>query len=218
MDTPTPIHFTDTPVEHETGSYICTRFGLLFEGHKCFNQVGIYLPETSLSYDEEDITISDEITSARSERVVANMPISWWRAQCAFRGLDTTGEIAGLQNRLSISKDVRMLADLTSLEKDLTKEYWAASRAQRKRKDVPGGETGEEGEGRNATDGEGRYEGAEGRTGRRSRGGSRGYSRERRRGGLREGRRGGRIPSRKNNKRGKHAFGEVLKRLGTKPL
>ncbi|KAN0089088.1 hypothetical protein V8E51_019348 [Hyaloscypha variabilis] len=218
METTTPSPFTDTPVEHETGSYLCTRFGLLFEGHKCFNQFGIYLPETSLSYDEEDITIPDETISAHSERVVAEMPISWWRAQCAFRGLDTTGEVADLQNRLSVSKDVRMLADLTALEKDLTKEYWAASRAQRKKKDVPAGEMGEEGEGRNATDGEGRYEGVERRTGRRSRGGSRGDSRERRRGGSREGRRGGRIPSRKNNKRGKHAFGEVLKRFGTKPL
>ncbi|KAE9365029.1 hypothetical protein N431DRAFT_419883 [Stipitochalara longipes BDJ] len=210
METSTPIPFTDVPVEHETGSYVCTKFGLLFEGHKCFNQLGIYLAETSLSYDDEEITIPDETAPTHSDRSVADMPISWWRAQCAFRGLDTTGEIADLQNRLTITNEVRMLAELTVLEKDLTKDYWLASRAQRKKKDVPSGENVEDFEGRNTTDGEGRHEKRERRTGRRLRSGSRG--------GLRGGRGGGRIPSRKHDKTAKPAFGEVLKRFGTKPL
>ena len=208
METTTPIPFTDAPVEHETGSYIITKFGLLFEGHKCFNQLGIYLQEKPLSYDDEGITIPDEAELTQYVRTVAEMPISWWRAQCAFRGLDTTGEIADLQIRLSDSKDIRMLADLTTLEKDLTKDYWLASRAQRK-KEVPSAETGDEFDGKNVTElvkfHEARYGGPGGRTERRSRGGFRG------------GRRGGRVPSRKPNKRGNPAFGEVMKRFGSKP-
>jgi hypothetical protein len=34
-DDAAPIPFTDITIEHNTGSYICTEYGLLFEGHDC---------------------------------------------------------------------------------------------------------------------------------------------------------------------------------------
>jgi hypothetical protein len=202
MESLAPIPFTDVPIEHKSGSYVCTRYGLLFEGHRCFGQLGIYLSETAPIYDDITIPVDDEINfaddtpSVQPARGVAEMPISWWRAQCAFRGLDTAGETENLQNRVTASMEIRMLDELISLEKDLMKDYSIARAAQRKSKAVRF-------EGNKASGGEGRLEGAEAPTGRRPRGGRRS---------------GGRIPSRKQHKKSKPGFQEIMKRFGTKPL
>jgi hypothetical protein len=101
-----------------------------------------------------------------------------------------------LQNRVTASMEIRMLDELISLEKDLMKDYSIARAAQRKSKAVRF-------EGNKASGGEGRLEGAEAPTGRRPRGGRRS---------------GGRIPSRKQHKKSKPGFQEIMKRFGTKPL
>jgi hypothetical protein len=200
----THISFTDVPVEHETGYYICTRYGLLCEGHHYYGQLGIYLPAPAPV--EEEITIPDETSTDAFGREVAKMPISWWRAQCAFRGRDIAGEIPELQDRLNTDVEVKMLDELIGIEKKLMHDYIEARRAQRKppmrgqnRMHTP---TPGQLKGIYTNSGEGRSKGTEGRTGRHSRGGRQGG--------------GGGVPSRKRTKKSR-PHSEVMKRFGTKP-
>jgi hypothetical protein len=123
----THILFTNVPVEYETGSYVCTRYGLLFEGHHYYGQLGIYLPGPAPIEDE--ITIPDETSTGAFGREVAERPISCWRAQCAFRGLDFASEIPELQERFNIDVEVKMLDELAGMEKKLMHHYIEARRA-----------------------------------------------------------------------------------------
>jgi hypothetical protein len=48
--------------------------------------------------------------------------VSWWKAQCAFRGLNQSGSIADLQSRLKEAKK-KILPELKSIESDLNKTF-----------------------------------------------------------------------------------------------
>lgn len=48
--------------------------------------------------------------------------VAWWKAQCAFRGLNQSGSISDLQLRIRESKK-KILPELKDAEKELAKEY-----------------------------------------------------------------------------------------------
>jgi hypothetical protein len=203
----TPVPFTDVTVEHEGKTYICTQYGLLYEGHKHFYDLGIYLPaapshdqipEQNADYDNE-LYYDDQVPADNPVRGRAGMPISWWRAQCAFRGLDTAGDIGNLQDRLTSCDETstRMTQELKTLERDLLKDFIKQRQRERKGANRSGAprpnkevlQRREEGRG-----GEPRRE-------RHPRGGMRGS---------------GRLPSRKANRKRKPKYDDVMSRFGSR--
>ena len=88
-------------VEHNGVKFLCTHRGLLFEGHRCFSGIDVYIP--------------DALFTANN---VAEMPPSWWKAQAAFCGLDLSGEVADLQARLQGYKEAWMLDELKELKRE----------------------------------------------------------------------------------------------------
>lgn len=129
----TSIPFKDVPVEHEGRKYICTKYGLLFEGHSYCFEPAVYLPEptpipTIEANPADDEIYFDEEIPAGTPRERAEMPISWWRAQCAFRGFNSTGSIDELMTRLREGEPsnegvgARMTLELKTIERDRLKE------------------------------------------------------------------------------------------------
>jgi hypothetical protein len=123
-----PLTTRDVGIVHRTGSYVCTRNGLLFEGHRCLTAIDAYIP------DEE----ADEEDAHTSVRWVAEMPLSWWKAQCAFRGLKTEGTIIELQDRLRTREEAGALDELKELEEWLMKDIMAGGEMDEPHAEAPG--------------------------------------------------------------------------------
>ncbi|KAF7976133.1 hypothetical protein HWV62_7427 [Athelia sp. TMB] len=62
--------------------------------------------------------VEDEIVSPRQ-------PIKWWMAQCTYRGLDTSGRMRTLQERVRSAQNVGMTDEIRALEEKLKADFWA---------------------------------------------------------------------------------------------
>lgn len=63
-------------------------------------------------------------------RDIETKPAGWWRAQCAFRGLNQSGSIADLQLRLREAKK-KMIPELKTAETQLNQEFKKRNRIAR---------------------------------------------------------------------------------------
>lgn len=61
-------------------------------------------------------------SDSRNAKVAEKKPAAWWKAQCAFRGLNQSGSISDLQSRLREAKK-KMLPELKALESQMNIEY-----------------------------------------------------------------------------------------------
>lgn len=86
--------------------YTCKGEGLLKNGHPYESKLEKFLPPKTIKAGAEP---------------KEPKPAAWWKAQCAFRGLNQTGAIADLQMRLRESK-AKMLPELKEIERDLNKQ------------------------------------------------------------------------------------------------
>lgn len=94
------------PLEHmhKGVRYTCAGEGLLKDGHAYdAHPEKFFPPRNNTGYVEKKL-------------------VAWWKAQCAFRGLNQTGAIADLQLRLREAKTT-MLPDLKTVQTKLNREY-----------------------------------------------------------------------------------------------
>lgn len=98
------------PMEHKfkAVTYTCSGEGLYKDGHSCDAQAEKLLPpKVQRPGNKKDIEIK---------------PAGWWKAQCAFRGLNQTGSISDLQSRLREAKK-KMIPELKAAETQLNKDF-----------------------------------------------------------------------------------------------
>ncbi|RAL67783.1 hypothetical protein DID88_008510 [Monilinia fructigena] len=108
------------PLEHKFKSvtYTCSGEGL----HK-----------DSYAYDAHaEKQIPPKGYKPGNTRDVETKPAGWWRAQCAFRGLNQSGSIADLQLRLREAKK-KMIPELKAAETQLNREFKKQNKIARDR-------------------------------------------------------------------------------------
>lgn len=71
---------------------------------------------------------ASKVGAAQDVRQVEKKPVAWWKAQCAFRGLNQSGAISDLQLRLRDAKK-KMLPELKEAETRLNKEFKTKSKS-----------------------------------------------------------------------------------------
>lgn len=98
------------PFEHKFKSvtYTCSGEGLHKDGYPYDPHAEKLLPSKS--------------PKPGNTKGIETKPAGWWRAQCAFRGLNQSGSIADLQLRLREAK-AKMIPELKTAESQLNKDF-----------------------------------------------------------------------------------------------
>lgn len=98
------------PLEHKFRSvtYTCSGEGLYKDGHPYDPRAERLLPPKG--------------SKPGNTNNIETKPAGWWRAQCAFRGLNQSGSIADLQLRLRDAKK-KMIPELKAAETKLNREF-----------------------------------------------------------------------------------------------
>ncbi|CAD6439737.1 f3264f75-1397-40cf-9e4f-c25dccdfe720 [Sclerotinia trifoliorum] len=98
------------PFEHKFKSvtYTCSGEGLHKDGYSYDPHAEKLLPPKS--------------PKPGNAKGIETKPAGWWRAQCAFRGLNQSGSIADLQLRLREAK-AKMIPELKTAESQLNKDF-----------------------------------------------------------------------------------------------
>jgi hypothetical protein len=109
-------------VTHNRLKYTCDGGGLRKNGASFHPDVSEYLPI---------LFKNGSINKARSQRREAQSA-DWWRAQCAFRGLPTSGSIGDVQARLRSGANT-MIRELDELEKKAKAKWKAEDDANQRR-------------------------------------------------------------------------------------
>ncbi|KAH6724357.1 hypothetical protein BKA61DRAFT_28170 [Leptodontidium sp. MPI-SDFR-AT-0119] len=107
------------PLEHTFKSikFTCSGEGLYKDGYLYDSHAEKLIPPKN--------------TKAGSEpKEFEKKPVAYWKAQCAFRGLNQTGAIADLQLRLREAKK-KILPEIKSIETELNKEFKKKNKAAR---------------------------------------------------------------------------------------
>lgn len=96
------------PLEHTHKGvrYTCAGAGLLKDGHAYDAHAEKFLP----------------LRNGAAAHPVEKKLVAWWKAQCAFRGLNQTGAINDLQLRLREAK-ATMLSELKTAQTELNRQY-----------------------------------------------------------------------------------------------
>jgi hypothetical protein len=104
------------PLEHtyKAITYTCAGQGLLKDGFEYDAHPEKFFPPKSSKAAKEGAPVEAPH--------VEKKPAAWWKAQCAFRGLNQSGAINDLQLRLKEAKK-KMLPELKEVETQLNKEY-----------------------------------------------------------------------------------------------
>jgi hypothetical protein len=104
------------PLEHTYKSitYTCVGKGLLKDGFEYDAHPEKFFPPKSYKTPKGG--------AAADSPPVEKKPAAWWKAQCAFRGLNQSGAISDLQLRLKDAKK-KMLPELKEAETQLNKEF-----------------------------------------------------------------------------------------------
>lgn len=98
-------------IEHTFKSikYTCSGEGLYKDGHPYDPHAEKLIPPKSTKAGAKPTELERK-------------PVAYWKAQCAFRGLNQTGAINDLQLRLREAKK-KMLPELKAAESELNKEF-----------------------------------------------------------------------------------------------
>ena len=109
-----PLSDCDSTFEHTHKSvkYTCSREGPYKDGY--LDDAHPPLPLKTPKIPKAGMT------TERKE--VEKKPVAYWKAQCAFRGLNQTAAINDLQLRIREAKKP-MLLELKEIEKELNKEF-----------------------------------------------------------------------------------------------
>jgi hypothetical protein len=83
--------------------------GLAYHDELFDAQVVSYLPQSPV-HTKSSVPDVDQPPQPRAKSA------EWWKAQCAFRGLDPTGTMADLQDRLRAAVTLEMLPALQDLQ------------------------------------------------------------------------------------------------------
>ncbi len=112
------------PLEHtyKSVTYTCIGQGLLKDGFEYDAHPEKFFPP------KPSKTATGGVTSDPSQ--VEKKPAAWWKAQCAFRGLNQSGAISDLQLRLKDAKK-KMLPELKDAETQLNKEFKKKSKTNK---------------------------------------------------------------------------------------
>jgi hypothetical protein len=108
-----PIVIPPAEYAHKSIKYTCAGEGLCKDGY---------------TYDAHPPLPPE--TQKPGAAQVEKKPVAYWKAQCAFRGLNQTGAIADLQLRIREAKKA-MLPELKDVEKIIIKEFRKNNRMAR---------------------------------------------------------------------------------------
>ncbi|TAQ87993.1 hypothetical protein B7494_g3675 [Chlorociboria aeruginascens] len=109
------------PIEHTYKSitYTCTGEGLYKEGYHYDAHPEKFFPPKVPKHLKPPPTEPKE---------VEKKPVAYWKAQCAFRGLNQSGAISDLQLRIREAKK-KMLPELKMAETELNREFKKKNKA-----------------------------------------------------------------------------------------
>ena len=112
-----PIVIPPLEHTHKSVKYTCAGEGILKDGHRYDAHAEKFIPPKS--------------TKAGAEpKELDKKPAAYWKAQCAFRGLNQTGSINDLQLRIRETKK-KMLPELKTAESELNKEFRKENKSSR---------------------------------------------------------------------------------------
>lgn len=80
------------------------------------------------------VTLTKTGKVAKKQIQVPKQLVGWWRAQCVFRGLTSTGTIQELQDHLKVNPGAPMLQDLKNLEATARRSIARRERPRGKRR------------------------------------------------------------------------------------
>jgi hypothetical protein len=107
--------------KHKLGVFTCRGQGIMKDGFT-FDSVEVSLPPL-----HPVLTKAGKV--AKRQPIPPKRPLTWWKAQCVFRGLKQQGKIEDLQSRLRSAGG--MLEELRALEAQLDEEFRRKNAAAR---------------------------------------------------------------------------------------
>jgi hypothetical protein len=105
----------------------CDQDGLESETHKLSTDVTKYMPPAT-----PVLTRSGTI-KVHQPRFIKQPPHGWWKAQCAFRGLDTKGTVGQLQNTLRGHEEEGIADAVKELEERSEEEFRVKNAEEREK-------------------------------------------------------------------------------------
>jgi hypothetical protein len=113
----------EIPVDYAEGKVTYDGYSLHINGHQYCDYVARYLPHTT-----PKLTKAGRI-AARQPAPPEKQPLTWWKAQCIFRGLPSKGTIAKLQEQLRGHAADPVLNVFHDLKERAKKEFKAKNNA-----------------------------------------------------------------------------------------
>jgi hypothetical protein len=108
------FHIPDLQVKHNKLTFKYDGCRLNYRGHGYHENLESFFPRIAL-------TKAGKV--AKRQVIPPKQPVDWWKAQCAFRGLNSTGTIQELQNHLKAHPNAQRMQGLTDLEATIAMEY-----------------------------------------------------------------------------------------------